>query len=96
MRDFTIGLTILPATYKTTICGFVREAQVSKNIKTGFVIEAQVSKNIKTAITMSVIRDTLYAGTTKEKRFYKTLTMSLKDTRPDKDNDARYSVSNEP
>ena len=52
VRDFVIGLATLQATDKATICGFM--------------IEAQASKNIKTAIT-SAIHDAAYAGTAKEK-----------------------------
>ena len=78
VRDFTIGLATLRATDKATI----RRS----------MIENQTCKNRKRAI-VDAVREAANKGTTKEKRFYKTLATSLKDTRPGEDRENERMAS---
>ena len=78
VRDFTIGLATLRETDKASI----RRS----------MIENQTSENRKRAI-VDAMRKAANKGTTKDKRFYKTLATSLKDTRPGEDREIERMAS---
>ena len=80
VRDFTIGLATLRETDKASICRSM--------------IENQTNENRKRAI-VGAMREAANKGTTKEKRFYKTLATSLKGTRPgeDRENERMGSIA---